>query len=392
MRIAQLSTRFPPAPGGVERHVAQISQRLQRRGHSVQAFTSFLNREFPWEPLPQDFREPSHEGVVVQRLRSWSLPGEFHYVFFRGMAHALRNFSPEVMHVHTYGTNQAAVARRVHRKFGTPWVLTAHYHPIWSIEGGWLRHRIRGFYDRVLAGGVVQDAARIIVQSREEERLLRAPGLDLPPVSILPPGYSPLPGAGDSGEAFAKRFGVEGPFVLFVGRLASNKGLLTLVESFQALARHDPKASLVIVGADGGQRNRVETELRNRGLSSRAILTGYLHDERLLAAAFREARLFVLPSEYEAFGLVLLEALAQGTAVVASRVGGIPEVIEDGKAGRLVPPLEAEPLAQAMIELWDNHTLREEMGAYGRTVLVPRYSWDRLVEQLETVYREVLAH
>jgi D-inositol-3-phosphate glycosyltransferase len=391
--LAQLSTRYPPAPGGVERHVEEISRRLVARGRPVTVYTSRLYHEFPWEPLPAGFIEPpTPTGLSVQRIPAWSLPGELHYPFFRGLYHRLESDRPELLHVHTYGTNHAAVARRYHRRAGAPYVITAHYHPIWSIYGGRLRHLIRGFYDRRLAAPIVGEAARLIVQTREEERLIRSNGFPLPPVEVIPPGYSPAPAPPADPEAFQHAFKIDGPFVLFVGRLASNKGLLALVQAFAELHRHDPTARLVLVGADGGEQSNVERKIRELGLMGQVRLTGFVADEALLAAGFREARLFALPSQYEAFGLVLLESLAQGTPVIASRVGGIPEFIEDGKAGRLIPPEDAGALAAAFTELWDDDVTRQKWGAYGRDAIVPRYQWDRVVDRLEVVYREVLDH
>jgi glycosyltransferase involved in cell wall biosynthesis len=387
VQIAQLSTRFPPGPGGVERHVFEISRRLATRGHRITALTSDLYQEFPWQRLgPEVPRRETVQGVEVRRLPVWTLPGELHYPFFRGLGTALADVRPEVVHVHTYGTNHAAEARRFHRRTGVPYVLSAHYHPIWSIHGGWLRHRLRGFYDRSLAAPIVAQASTLIVQTHEEERLIRENGFPLPRVEIIPPGYTPLGEPRPEPEAFAKAIGLTGPFVLFVGRLASNKGLLPLVEAFRTLAKHDPSAQLVLVGEDGGMRAEVERAVARASLPKRVHLTGFLTDEHLLVSAFREARLFVLPSEYESFGLVLLEAMAQGTPVIASRVGGIPEFVEDELAGCLVPPLEAAPLAEALVELWDDEAVRRRLGEYGRTQVVPRYTWDRVVDRLLEVY------
>jgi len=389
VKIAQVSTRFPPGPGGVERHVAEISARLGARGHSVEVYTSELYREFPWERLPPSVpREESRPFGRVHRLRVTSLPGPLHYPFLRGLPAALARDRPDLVHVHTFGTHQVALARRYSRASGTPFVLTAHFHPIWSIEGGWVRHRIRGFYDRVLARPIVRAAARVIVQTREEERLLRVLGLDLPPVAIIPPGYSPLPAPPIPG-GFRSRYSIPGPYVLFVGRLASNKGLLPLLDAYAPFARRHPEATLVLVGTDGGMQAAVEARAAALGLGSRLRVLGHIEEDGVLADAYRGARLTVLPSDYEAFGLVLLESLAQGTPVVASRVGGIPEFVEDGRAGLLVTPGDVAGLGEAISRLWEDEPLAKRFGEYGREQIVPRYTWDRVVDGLEQVYREV---
>jgi glycogen synthase len=281
------------------------------------------------------------------------------------------------------------VGARLRRRHGTPLVVTAHYHPPWSIEGGWWRRRLRGFYDSVLAGPTLHEASRLIVQTREEGRLVRALGVELPPVAIVPPGYSPLPEPPAEPRAFARTHDVPGPFLLFVGRLASNKGLVPLLEAFAPLARGDPPATLVLVGEDGGMAARVDAKARELGLSGRVRRVGHVADEALLAAAYREARALVLPSEYEAFGLVLLEAMAQGTPVVASRVGGIPEIVEDGRTGLLVPPDSPTELAAALRRIWEEPELARRLGDAGRTEVVPRYRWESVAEAVDRIYREV---
>ena len=293
-----------------------------------------------------------------------------------------------MVHAHTYGTHQVAVARRYGRRTGTPFVLTAHFHPIWSIEGGWVRHRLRAFYDRRLAGPIVRAAARVIVQTQEEERLLRSLGLPLPRVEVIPPGYAPSSTVAPPGS-FRSQYGISGPYVLFVGRLASNKGLLPLVEAFSSVAQEHSDATLVLVGEDGGMRAPVEAAAQRQGLGTRLRILGHVGDDAVLADAYRDARLTVLPSEYEAFGLVLLESLAQGTPVVASRVGGIPEFVPDGHAGLLVPPNDVGELARSIGRLWADEALARQLGTFGKEHVVPRYTWDRLVDRLEVLYREV---
>jgi len=229
------------------------------------------------------------------------------------------------------------------------------------------------------------------VQTREEERLLRSLGFPLPRVEILPPGYRPLAEPPPGPRPFSDRFDLPGPFALFVGRLASNKGLLTLIDAFAEIAHEDPAGHLVLVGEDGGARPAVEARVRSLGLERRVHILGHVEDEPLLAAAYREARLTVLPSDYEAFGLVLLESLARGTPVVATRVGGIPEVVDDERAGLLVPPGSAPELARALHAVWTDRDLARRLGDYGRTQVVPRFTWESLADRLDALYREVVA-
>ena len=196
-----------------------------------------------------------------------------------------------------------------------------------------------------------------------------------------------MPPAGD--RPFSRSIGVEGPFLLFVGRLASNKGLLELVEAFATLAKHDPTSTLVIVGADGGMRPAVERRIHSLGLGSRIRIPGFVADDRLLASAFREARLFVLPSEYEAFGLVLLEALAQGTPVVASRVGGIPSSSRTARPDDWSPRTTRRRSRRLFSA---SGTTRRRATGWGRTAATPSsrgISWDRVVDELERIFREV---
>lgn len=391
-KVLHVPTRYPPAPGGVERHVREVALRQRARGLDARVLSSDLYTEIPWQRLApeQRGRGAQEEGVPVARHRAFALGGDLHYPFLPGLFFALRREDPALVHVHTYGTYQgfsAAFAERLRR---LPWVMTAHFHPTWSIWGGERRKQLRGFYDRHVAAPVLRHLSRLILQSREEERMLREVLPDLPPVSFVPPGYTPLPPPQQEGGGFRGRFGVKGPFLLFTGRLASNKGIPALLAAFADLAPRHPTLDLVLVGEDGGEGPATRARAEKLGLASRVHLTGFLKEEALLSSAYAQAEVFVLPSDYEAFGLVLLEALAQGTPVVSTKVGGIPSLVEEGKNGRLVPPGDPVALAGALEGLLADREVARALGRYGREVTVPAHTWERTVEGLERVYAEVL--
>ncbi|MCL5984420.1 MAG: glycosyltransferase family 4 protein [Candidatus Thermoplasmatota archaeon] len=144
------------------------------------------------------------------------------------------------------------------------------------------------------------------------------------------------------------------------------------------------------MGEDAGAGAETISLAKSLGLGESVLMTGFLKDDRLLASAYREAEMLVLPSEYEAFGLVLLEAMAQGRPVIATRVGGMPEVVAEGRNGILVPSRDPTALQAAMERLLSDRELAQRMGAYGQKETVPRYSWEGVVHSLGSIYEDVL--
>lgn len=200
--------------------------------------------------------------------------------------------------------------------------------------------------------------------------------------------------------------------VIYVGRISPEKGPHVLVEAMKLVVSACPRALLEIVGPDAQQPRHYLTVLGNRLLDpSRpgfAALSARGYAQRLRAAAtelganvelniryasheelnerFSDAALLVAPSLSETFGMTAVEAMASGLPVVASRVGGIPEVVADGTTGFLVPPNDPAALAQAIITLLRDEQARNSMANAARKLALERFSWDRIVEQ----YREAL--
>ncbi|OLB15188.1 MAG: hypothetical protein AUH07_03240 [Gemmatimonadetes bacterium 13_2_20CM_70_9] len=165
------------------------------------------------------------------------------------------------------------------------------------------------------------------------------------------------------------------------------KGLDYLVK---ALAQLPPqrRVRLVVVGEDWGGVADLRSLARTLGIEDRILFKGLLARDEVLRA-YASADVFVLPSLFEPFGIVLLEAMAAGLPVVASRVGGIVDVVEDGKTGLLVPPRNPQAIADAIERLLSNPTLRQRMGAEAR-MRAPAYSWEELVPRILEVYREAM--
>ncbi|MDG6220441.1 MAG: glycosyltransferase family 4 protein, partial [Candidatus Thermoplasmatota archaeon] len=347
MKVLQMCVRFPPAPGGAENHVHEISKELKARGESVKVFTSDLYTEMPLKKLDAPYTRV--DGISVKRFPTFSMPGDMHYVIMKGMLGAAIRSKPDIMHAHSYGYYQMNVAAAAKKLKGTPLVLTTHYHPEWSMWGGDKRKQLRKIYDRFLSRTVLNSADVIIGVSRHEMELMSRLGFDTSKVRVIPNGivfsrFDPIP----DGSLFRKEYGVEGRMVLYTGRLASNKGLHVLIRSAPQVLKEYPDTTFVIGGEDFGIKNQLISQARKLGIEKNIIFTGHIKDEEMFRSAYAACDAYVLPSEFEAFGIVLLEAMACEKPCIGTRVGGVPEVIEDGKTGFLVEYEDSKALSEKL--------------------------------------------
>ncbi len=177
--------------------------------------------------------------------------------------------------------------------------------------------------------------------------------------------------------------------ILFVGRLIPRKGGVYLVRALAHL-RDLPGVHLVMVG-DGPEAERIQAEARRLGLEERVTLTGRISDEAL-EEHYRTCQLFVLPAivddtgDTEMLGMVLLEAMRYRKPVVASRVGGIPDIVQDGLNGLLVPEKDPAALAQAIRRVLQDPDLARRLGDGGYTYARDRFSWDAVLAETLSMY------
>lgn len=391
MRIVLACIRYPPAPGGAETHVAALAEGFVQRGHDVVVHTTDLHKEVPFErrEMPSEVN-----GVRVVRHRGRTPGRTFHYVFAPTMLKALREAAADadVVHAHSYGYFPTMAAARAAKAERRPFVFTPHFHPPWSMEGGAARKLLRKVYDPTFGRYVLARADRVIgVSSGEMDVMAQFLPLDRTKVRIVPNGFHPSRfRPTPSGAAFRQRLGLplSTPLVVFAGRLASNKGLHHLVPAFAALKDRHPDARLVLAGEDQGWRARLEAAATRLGVGDRVHFTGHL-DEASYRQALAAGDVFALPSEWEAFGIVLVEAMACGVPCVATRVGGAPDVVVDGVTGRLVPYGDEKALAAALDEILSDRVLAARMGAAGQDRAFKEYAWDAVVDKTLALYREL---
>jgi alpha-maltose-1-phosphate synthase len=306
----------------------------------------------------------------------------------------------DLLHSHTWYANLAGhVGGLLH---GVPHVLTAHsLEPLrpWKEEQLGGGYRVSSWVERTAYEG----AARIIAVSHGMRAdVLRAyPQVDPDRVAVVHNGIDTVVYRPDPSTDAVAELGIDGtrPYVLFVGRITRQKGIVHLIN---AARRFEDDVQLVLCASSpdtpeiGEETSAAVDQLRSERGDSSVIWVQEQVVRPKLIQLFTHALAFVCPSIYEPLGIVNLEAMACETAVVASAVGGIPEVVVDGETGLLVPYDAAEPrafehaFADAVNVMAADPSRARAMGASGRARAVSDFGWDAIADQTIAVYEAAL--
>lgn len=385
MNILQGCVRYPPAPGGAETVVKAYSEGLAAKGHNVEVITTDLYTETPFvrKKMPSEV-----SGIPVSRHSAFTISGEAHYVLAPGMIKSFLSKKADIIHTHSYGYFQNHAGWIREKLQSTPWVITPHFHPSWSMWGGSKRRTLRDFYDSII-GKSTMEAADLItcVSNHEKEVLVKEIGLNEDNIKIIYNGihwddWKKVPDK----KIFRDRYPqISDKFVIFAGRLATNKGLTNLIE---AMSLGDSnKFDLVVMGADMG----LGKDLDALALSHKVKMHRLGHvDDDVYRSALATAEVLVLPSEYEAFGIVLLEAAAANTPVIGTRVGGIPEAMSENNNGLIVDYDNSIELSKAIFSILEDSNMAKEMGDFGRG-FSENFAWINIIDLIENEYDFLLA-
>jgi glycosyltransferase involved in cell wall biosynthesis len=300
----------------------------------------------------------------------------------RTLVDELAGFRPEIMHNHMYraeviGTRAAYLLSE--RGCRRPAVIsTVHSSRIRCVDDRQTLRRLTPLMDRLIA------------VSKAIEGKIHDEGRDGAPVSLIYNGvdlqrYNHQQPCCTLHEDYA--IPEESPIVGVVARLEAEKGHRTLLQAWPRVLAAHPEAWLLVVG-EGSERDALEAEASDLDITNRVVFTGRREDVPAVTAALDVA---VLPSYREAQGLSVLEAMALSRPVVASRVGGIPEMIEDGVTGLLVPPNDPVALGGAISRLLSDHPFADMIARRGHDLVHDRFCVEMMVAAVETIYDEAAA-
>jgi starch synthase len=377
LKVALLTREYPPEVyGGAGVHVEYLARALaplvDLTVHCQGAPRDTAVAHEPWPAL--------HDQVL--RVFSADL----------SMADAVAGAG--LVHSHTWYANLAGHLASLH--YGIPHVVTAHsLEPLrpWKAEQLGGGYALSSWAERV----AVTSAAAVVAVSDGMANDIRAAYPDISPerIRVIRNGIDTIEYAPDAGTDVLVKHGVDlsRPYVIFVGRITRQKGLPVLL---RAAAMLDPSAQLVLC-AGAADTAELRGEVSDLVAGLRASRSGVIWIPDMLprpeiVQLLTHALAFVCPSVYEPLGIVNLEAMACGTAVVASRVGGIPEVVDGGVTGLLVPPDDPASLADALNALLRDPGRAEAFGLAGRERAVTSFSWDSVAARTVALYSELTDH
>jgi glycosyltransferase involved in cell wall biosynthesis len=357
--VVHVAAHYPPYLGGLEKVVQELAVHRRKLGSPVKVVTSD-------DGVGPD--SPADEAEYVQRLpyrevaRTALMPG-----LFRALSQFAR---PAILHVHAAQAYVPEIAYAVHHRHGLPYIVHLHIDVGPSGPAGFLLKA----YKPLVLGRVLRAAAFVVVFT-EDQRAAVAQRYRLDPahVVVVPNGVSEDFFSNEP-RALPNR-----PKLLFVGRLAAQKNVPLLLEALDGVSE---RFDTVLVG-DGELEVSLRSMVEARGLQN--VLFHGRADGESLRRLYREADVFVLPSEREGMPLVLLEALAMGLPVVATDIPGTRDVIQNGSNGALAAPGDARAFRAALLHVTSDPAQYRRMSQTSRA-LADRYSWDSVATKFDALY------
>ena len=367
MKIAILVPLFLPKwLAGTELDTYNIAKYLVKRGHEVHVITS-LDKGLP--------KESKEEGFCVHRIGFPKIRFLGAVIFRLKILSILRRINQDI--IHAQGIPMGMPAFLLKKLLRKPYVVLGQGAEVYL---AWV-------FKKPISKLVLRNADTVMAltghMKREIERLCDKD------IYVVPLGIN-LDNCNDlSREESRSRLQIkeEAKIIIFVGSLRPIKGVKYLIQAIDIINKEKAGVKLMLVG-DGGERESLEQLVKDLDLESSVTFTGKVANEKV-PEYMAASDVFVLPSLSEGFPVVTLEAMASGLPIVATRVGGMPEIVEDGENGFLVEPRNPGQIAERILLLLKDDQLREKMARSNREK-AKRYSWENVVERLERVYLEVL--
>jgi glycogen(starch) synthase len=391
MRVLMLSWEYPPVVvGGLGRHVHALATHLVGLGHEV---VVLCRQEAGTDALTHPTSDTVHEGVRVVRvaedpthltfekdLVAWTL-AMGHGLVRAGLG--LASWRPDVVHAHDWLVTHPAIA--LADFLGVPLVATIHATEA-GRHSGWLSQPLNQQIHSV--EWWLANRADALITCSASMRAEVAHLFEVTDISVIHNGISPRGWRPSTSAVRAARSAHSpdgSPVVVYFGRLEWEKGVHDLLAALPRVRRAFPGTRLVVAG-QGRQASALVEQSRKLRVRRSVDFAGHLPD-RALVALLAAADVVVLPSRYEPFGIVALEAAAAGAPLVASTAGGLAELVVDGVTGLSTTPGDVEGIAAAVRKVLTDPAAAARRAKAAKARLATEFNWQRIAEQTAEIYR-----
>jgi glycogen(starch) synthase len=374
MRILYQCNGLPPGIiGGAEIFSMHFVEQMHRRGHDIRVVTSHDNRVVTslisggGEASPYRCSAPVIKLPFTETFLGGGLHGQRQT--FQHLEAILASFHPEVIHLNDVREAGFFFLRR--SEFDIPRLVTLHG-PLKTAGIGGLEGRVIAEADRAVAvsEALGVSAAQAYPAARAKLSVIRN-ALPFPAIAPAPLPFDP-------------------PVVLCLGRLSAEKGFDVALEAFANVHAASPGRRLWIAG-NGPERKTLEAQAESLGIGHHVEFTGWIEPWRV-PDLLNRATIVLMPSKWaEPFGLVALQAGQMGRPVIATATGGLPEIVDDGETGLLVPVGDVDAVAGALRQLLASPESALAMGRQARVRTQDRFSFERLLDAYEEAYRDAIA-
>lgn len=355
---------FPPRIGGISLYVFNLSQKLVDRGHRVTIITQGNGKK----EFEQTGGIKIYRTYYSNRLRPFHI--HFHAIFVNKLLKSIEN-DLDILHAHLPGAPPIFTSLRV--------AVTVHTLTL----AGWTKYPVINSMKKAVAFNLVFPLDRMVLE-RADLVTAVSDTVSRELLEYHECESEVIGNAVDTEFFLPKQIKDDSLTVLFCGRLILEKGIIDLAKAAKYVCNKHPSVSFVLAGS-GPFKSEMEREIRREGISENFTLLGEIGREKLLWH-YQNSTIFVLPSYYESFPNVILEAMSCGLPIVTTKVCDMPKIIRNGKNGVLVPPGNPSALAEAILVLLEDPDLRKKMGKASRERSEAFYSLDKLADKMIDYY------
>lgn len=365
-----ITTYLPKVIGGTQIATFYTAKTLAKRGHEVHIITRRFKKELSFEKKGNVFLHRLH----FNKKYSYTLGT---IIYFIKLLILIKKINPEIIHAQKIKLN-GCYAVLIKKILKIPCIISIRGSDIYLSSNIYKQSIVKFVIkssDLILS--LCEDMKNIIQQIHSKTVIVIPNGID----SSLYKNLEKYPLRKSLG------FSDNEKIILYVGRLDKIKGVIYLIKTMRILVGKIPDIKLIIIG-DGPERKELENITNVLNLQKKITFMGFLQ-HNLIPKYMIASDIFILPSLSESFGIVNIEAMSGGLPIVATNVGGIPEIIINEINGFLVEPKNETKLAEKVILLLINDKLREEISNYNRKI-GNKYSWEIVVDKLEQVYKSTI--